>query len=80
MAFYGITGEAEAAVGDLIGADRDLRDAEEFGRWAMRNPKAPSHDWAVSRQRSLFKLHARVLLAMHRETDAQAKLQEAAKL
>ena len=80
MAAYGITGEAEAAVGDLIGADRDLRDAEEFGRWAMRDPKASWHDWAVSRQRSLLKMHARVLEAMKRGADAQAKLQEAAAL
>jgi hypothetical protein len=80
MAAYGITGEAEAAVGDLIGADRDLRDAEEFGRWAMRDPKASWHDWAVSRQRSLLKMHARVLEAMKRKTDAEAKLHEAAAL
>jgi TonB family protein len=80
MAAYGIAGEAEASVGDLVGADRDLRDAEEFGRLAIRAPKAPSHDWAVSRQRSLLKMHARVLQALKQDTDAQAKLAEAAAL
>jgi hypothetical protein len=67
-------------VGDLIGSDRDLRDAEEFGHWAMRDVRASWHDWAVSRQRSLLKMHARVLAALKRDTEAQAKLLEAAAL
>ncbi len=80
MSAYGVAGEAEATLGDLAGADRDLQDAEEFGHWAMRDHKAAWHGWAVRRQGSLLKMHARVLKAMKRDSDAQAKFQEAATL
>ena len=80
-AAYGVTGQAKAFSGDLIGADSDLETAENFQRKALDTPAGHELNKSYSQTlKSLLSFHAQVLTAMNKQSEAQKKLEEANKL
>jgi TonB family protein len=81
-AAYSSRAQAEAALGDLRAADRDLTKAEDFEREAIRTLNAPSivqHEY-IPALRGMLNFHAKLLSALGDTTGAKAKAAEAAKL
>jgi TonB family protein len=75
-AAYSIKGEVEAFLGDLAAADSDLTAAEDFDRKAIvADGDRYGHRLVLNLQ-----FHAKVLQALARPDEAQAKLDEATKL
>lgn len=80
-AAYTTRAEAEAATNDLAGADRDLSKAEDAERGAVRTIQSEQLKIAYKGTlKAVLSLHARLLTAMGKSTEAQARLDEAAKL
>lgn len=80
-AAYGVKGQAEALSGDLAVADQDLTIAERYQRAALDTPAG--HELAESyghTLKSLLLFHAEVLKAMGKQTEADARTNEAGKL
>jgi TonB family protein len=83
-AAYSVRAQAEAAIGNLTGADADLTTAENFERKAIQNlvkdaPQLVEHEYTPTLKNQLL-FHARVLDALKNPSEADAKRQEAAKL
>jgi len=82
-AAYSIRGNVEAFLGDFDKADRDLTAAEDFERKAIASVGADSQ-WLLGNYRGVLardlKTHAAILSQLNRPADAQAKLDEAARL
>lgn len=83
-AAYAVRAQSEAAIGNLAKADTDLTTAEDFERKAIQNltkdaPQLVEHEYVPALKNQLL-FHARVLDALNRTTDAEAKRQEAARL
>lgn len=75
-AAYSIRGEVEGFLGDLVAADDDLTASEDFDRKAIAaDGNRYEHRLAQSLQ-----FHVKVLQALGRSAEAQAKLDEASKL
>lgn len=80
-AAYGVTGQAKALSGDLVGADKDLEIAEEYQRKALDTPAGHELSNSYSQTlKSLLSFHAQVLTALGKQAEAQAKLEQASKL
>lgn len=80
-AAYGVRAQAKALTGDLPGADKDLDQAEEFERAALRGLAGRELSGAYTQNlRALLEFHARVLTAMGRKDQATAKRDLAEKL
>ena len=80
MAAYGVAGQAKGIEGNLSGSDKDLEQAEEYGQLAIAQQPKQSLPQAQHMLQAMLNLHAKVLTALHRDSEAQSKLQEAAKL
>ena len=80
-AVFSVRAQAKAASGDLIGSERDLTRAEEEQRAAIDSPAGHElHKEYTHVLIGLLRFHAQLLQAMGKPTEAQAKLDEAAKL
>lgn len=79
-AAYLVAAQAKAVEGDLHGSDKDLEQAEEYGRLAVANPGKWSSRDAQHKLQAMLNFHAKVLTALHRDGEAQEKLKEAAAL
>ena len=80
-AAYGVRAQAKALTGDLPGADKDLDQAEEFERAALRGLAGRELTGTYTQNlRALLEFHARVLTAMGRKEQATAKRDAAEKL
>jgi len=80
-AAYGVTGQALALSGDLVGADKYLATAEDYERRALDTPAGHELSKSYSQTlKSLLSFHAQVLTALGEQNRADAKLQEANKL
>jgi hypothetical protein len=80
-AAYGVRGQAKAFAGDLPGADQDLNKAEGYERKALSGPAGQSLNAEYTRTlKGLLNFHAQVLMAMGKQNEAAAKLDEANKL
>ena len=83
-AAYGIRAQVEATSGNLVAASRDLDLAEQNQRLAIDNisPKAVDsfRRGATGMLKRLLTLHAQVLTAQGKSSEAEAKTAEAAKL
>jgi hypothetical protein len=80
-AAYGVRGQAKAFAGDLIGADQDLNQAEEYERNALSGPAGQSLNGEYTKTlKGLLNFHAQVLTALGKQTEAAAKLDQASKL
>jgi TonB family protein len=80
MAAYGVAGQAKGVAGNLNGSDKDLEQAEEYGQLAIAQQHKESLPQAQHLLQAMLNLHAKVLTALHRDSEAQSKLREAAKL
>jgi tetratricopeptide (TPR) repeat protein len=80
MAAYLAAAQAREAEGNWDGSDKELEQAEEYGRLAVANPHKRSVPEAQHKLQEALRLHAEVLTALHRDAEAQAKLKEAAAL
>jgi TonB family protein len=79
-AAYGVTGQAKAFSGDLIGADRYLEIAEGYQRKGLDSPAGRQLPAMYAHTlKSLLTFHAQILTALGRSGDAQKKLHEANK-
>jgi TonB family protein len=82
-AAYSVRAQAEAAIGNLTGADADLTKAEDFERKAIEDlkdsPALVEHEYVPALKNQLL-FHARVLDALKSPAAANAKREEAAKL
>src|SRR5277367_2622993 len=74
-AAYGVTGQAKALSGDLVGADSYLEIAEDYERKALDTPAGHelSKDYSHA-LKTLLDFHAQVLTVLGEETKAQTKL------
>lgn len=80
-AAYGVTGQAKAFSGDLVGADKDLGTAEDYQRKALDTPAGHELNKSYSQTlKSLLNFHAQVLTAMGKQPEAKEKMEEANKL
>jgi TonB family protein len=83
-AAYGVKAQAEAELGDLPTADRDLTKAEDFERIAIENMSKMDLAFVqhayIPTLRGLLRYHAQVLLATGNTAAAEAKTSEAEKL
>jgi hypothetical protein len=80
-AAYGVTGQAKALSGDLVGANKDLEVAEDYQRKALGTPAGHELSKIYSQTlKSLLNFHAQVLTALGKPDEAQAKSEEASKL
>jgi tetratricopeptide (TPR) repeat protein len=81
-ATYGVKGMAEAKMGDLAAADRDLTVAEDFERKGIAWAEEVKFEHGDSYKRSLaqdLRIHAQVLQGLNRSDDANKMLAEAAR-
>ena len=81
-AAYSTLGTIEGMMGNLTASDRDLTEAEDFSRkgiaWVEREAPSLRIEYVRPFLRDL-QFHARVLQALNRPSEAQKKLDEAAK-
>jgi TonB family protein len=83
-AAYSVRGQAEAQLGDLPGASRDIEKAENFERTAIAemgrlNGDFVTHEY-IPALKGLLNFHAQILSALGKDEEARAKLAEASKL
>jgi TonB family protein len=82
-AAYGVRGMIEGQMEDYAAADTDLTTAEDYERkgvvWADRNSAFAAKDYRRALTDDL-RVHADILTKLNRSAEAQAKLDEAAKL
>ena len=80
-AAYGVTAQALALSGDLVGADKYLDTAQDYERSALDTPAGHELSKSYSQTlKSLLNFHAQVLAALGEQNRADAKLAEANKL
>jgi TonB family protein len=83
-AAYGVRAQAEALLGDLAAASRDLSKAEDFEKKAIAEMGTMNADFVkhqyVPVLKGLLNFHAQVLSALGKPEEAEAKAAEAAKL
>jgi TonB family protein len=83
-AAYGVRAQAEAELGDLISADRDLTKGEDFERSAIEKMGKMNGDFTKRQYLPVLKgmlgYHAQILSALGNQAAAETKSAEAAKL
>jgi hypothetical protein len=80
---YGIRGVIEGDLHELDASDRDLAQAEQFGRQAYKEALADQFKGAEMYKVYLvnyLRAHAALLMALHRDKEANARLDEAVSL
>ncbi len=81
-AAYSVKGTIEGMAGDLASSDRDLSEAEDFGRKAVEWARQSQFEHGNYYERDLarnLQFHAKVLQALGLQDEAQKKLDEAKK-
>jgi tetratricopeptide (TPR) repeat protein len=77
---YGIRGIIEGTLHELDASDRDLTQAERFGRQAYKDAVADQFEFAEQYKLYLvnyLRAHAALLMVLHRDKEAKERLDEA---